>query len=43
MTCKHRWEENAFIKSLFPNHYRYQCTRCNQIISAILKEKQNGY
>jgi hypothetical protein len=41
MTCKHRWEEiNCGSKHRTPNHYMYQCTRCNQIISAMLKEKQ---
>lgn len=39
MTCKHRWEENAFIKSSNPNRYRYQCTRCGNLISTLLKEK----
>jgi hypothetical protein len=39
MTCKHRWEQVTYIKSLTPNHYMYQCTRCGNIISAILKEK----
>jgi hypothetical protein len=40
MTCKHRWEPSNFgIKYRTTNHYLYQCTRCGNIISAILKEK----
>ena len=36
MTCKHRWEPvNGNIK---PNHYLYECARCSNISSAILKE-----
>jgi hypothetical protein len=38
--CKHRWEPVRYVKSLIPRHYMYQCTRCNNIISALLKEKQ---
>ena len=38
MTCKHRWEPNAFIKSLFPEIKRYQCTRCNKVISTRLNQ-----
>ena len=40
MTCNHRWEQVTYIKSLAPNVYLYQCTRCSNIIFAILKEKQ---
>jgi hypothetical protein len=40
MTCKHRWEPSGFgIRWRTANVYLYQCTRCNQIISALLKEK----
>ena len=39
-TCKHRWEQVTYIKSLNPNRYAYQCTRCSNIIFALLKEKQ---
>ena len=39
MTCKHRWEEVTYFKSLAPNRYAYQCTRCSKIITALLKEK----
>jgi len=42
MTCKHRWEQVAYIKSLPPNSYWYCCARCGNFIKAILKEKQNG-
>jgi hypothetical protein len=42
MTCKHRWEQVTYIKDLNPNRYAYQCTRCNNLIFATLKENQNG-
>ena len=39
MNCKHRWEPSFFgMLYATPSHYRYQCTRCGNIISAILKE-----
>ena len=38
--CKHRWEESNFaIKHRPPNHYIYECARCGNIISALLKEQ----
>jgi hypothetical protein len=41
MTCKHRWEPSNFgFKYIPPDIYLYRCTRCGNIISAILKEKQ---
>ena len=37
--CKHRWEEINFAYR-HPTHYLYQCTRCSNMIFAVLKEKQ---
>jgi hypothetical protein len=42
-SCKHRWEEVTYFKSLAPNRYAYHCKRCSQLIFATLKEKQNGH
>jgi hypothetical protein len=39
MTCKHRWEPTNFgIKYRTPGSYWYHCTRCNNIIFAVLKD-----
>jgi hypothetical protein len=38
MICKHNWHP-LDLQSSNPNRYRYQCTRCGNIISALLKEK----
>ena len=38
MNCKHRWEPITYIKSLAPNRYAYQCTRCSNMIFAVLKD-----
>ena len=40
MTCKHRWQQITYIKSLAPNRYMYICGRCGATIHAILKGKQ---
>lgn len=40
MTCQHRWEPSNFaIKHREPNHYMYQCKRCQSVIWTILTEK----
>ena len=39
MTCKHNWIPSLFgIKYRTPNHYLYQCTRCDKVIGTLLKE-----
>lgn len=41
MTCKHNWH-SLNLSSSNPNRYRYQCTRCGNLISTLLKEKADG-
>jgi len=39
MNCKHNWIPSDFGKAhRTPNNYLYQCTRCNRMISALLKD-----
>jgi hypothetical protein len=39
MECKHNWHPSNFgAKWRRPNHYLYQCIRCNRFIGTLLKE-----